>query len=56
MTGDYWGSSKENIKFITKYGIRFLFEIQCNRIISLEKCTWIQVQKIEDWNENSLEG
>ena len=56
VTGDSWYSSKENMKFITKYGIRFLFGIESNRIVSLKKGTWTQVQKIDDWNENSVDG
>ena len=56
VTGDSWYSSKENMKFITKCGIRFLFGIERNRIVSLEKGTWTQVQKIDDWGKNGLEG
>ena len=56
VTGDSWYSSKENMKFITKYGIRFLFGIERNRIVSIEKGTWVQVQKVENWNDNGVEG
>ena len=56
VTGDSWYSSKENMKFITKYEIRFLFGIECNRIISLKKGTWTQVQKIDDWAESVVEA
>ena len=43
VTGDSWYSSKENMKFITKYGIRFLFGIEGNMIVSIEKGAWVQV-------------
>ena len=56
ITGDSWYSSKENMKFITKYGIRFLFGIESNRIVSIEKGTWVQVQKIENWNDKGVEA
>ena len=56
VTGDSWYSSKENMKFIIKYGIRFLFGIECNRIVSIKKGAWVQVQKVENWNNNGVEG
>ena len=56
VTGDSWYSSKENMKFITKYGIRFLFGIERYRIVSIEKGIWVQVQKVENWNDNGVEG
>ena len=33
-----------------------MFGIERNRIVSLKKGTWTQVQKIDDWDENGLEG
>lgn len=56
VTGDSWYSSKENMKFIIKYGISFLFGIERNRIVSIEKGTWVQVQKVDNWDDNEAKG
>ncbi|MDP1371729.1 IS701 family transposase, partial [Acinetobacter lwoffii] len=36
ITGDSWYSSTGNLKTIRKYGIRFMFGIDCNRKVSPE--------------------
>ena len=54
VTGDCWYSSLENLKFIRKCGLGMLFGIEANRTVSLEKGSYCQVQKIENWDSNGV--
>jgi hypothetical protein len=49
VTGDAWYSSLENLKFVRKHGLSFMFGIDSNRIISIQKGSYIQVQELQDW-------
>ena len=49
ITGDSWYSSIGNMKFIRKRGFNFMFGIENNRTISIERCQYIQIQTLEDW-------
>lgn len=49
ITGDSWYSSIGNMKFIRKLGFKFMFGIENNRTISIERGQYIQIQKLEDW-------
>ncbi len=49
VTGDSWYSSLGNLKFIRKQGFNFMFGIESNRLISIERGQYIQVQTLEDW-------
>ncbi len=49
ITGDSWYSSLSNMKFIRKLGLNFMFGIENNRTISIERGQYIQIQKLEDW-------
>jgi hypothetical protein len=45
VTGDSWYSSKANLKMIKNHHQGFLFALESNRLISLEKGQWQQVQQ-----------
>lgn len=49
VTGDAWYCSLENLKFLRKQKLNFLFGIDNNRIISLEKGSYCQVQSLTEW-------
>ena len=49
VTGDSWYSSIGNMKKIRKLNLNFMFGIEMNRTISIERGQYIQVQKLEDW-------
>ena len=49
VTGDAWYASLENLKFLRKQQLNFLFGIDNNRLISIEKGTYQQVQSLTDW-------
>ena len=51
-TGDSWYSSIDNMKFIRKLGLKFMFGTESNRTISIERSQYIQIQKLEDWSED----
>lgn len=52
ITGDSWYASIGNMKFIRKLGIKFMFGIENNRTISIERSQYIQIQNLEDWLDN----
>ena len=52
VTGDSWYSSLQNLKFIRKQKLNFMFGIEGNRRISAVKGQYIQIQKLEDWENN----
>lgn len=52
VTGDSWYSSLPNLKFLRKQGLNFMFGVESNRRISIERGQYIQIQKLEDWSEN----
>ncbi len=47
VTGDSWYSSVNNLKTVKKHGLGMLFAVEANRLVSVVKGTWIQVQKLE---------
>lgn len=49
VTGDSWYSSLGNMKFIRRLGLNFMFGIENNRTISINRGQYIQIQKLEDW-------
>lgn len=54
VTGDSWYSSLENLKFIRKQQLNFMFGIENNRIVSETRGEYMQIQKFEGWSsENS---
>ncbi len=56
VTGDSWYSSLANLKFIRKQGLNFMFAIESNRLVSVERGQYIQIQTLEDWSgsENTV--
>lgn len=54
VSGDSWYSSLENLKFLRKQGLNSMFAVEKNRIISLEKGTYQQIQSIEQWPSTGL--
>ena len=47
VTGDSWYSCVKNLKTIKNHQLGFLFALEANRLISVEKGTWVQVQQID---------
>jgi hypothetical protein len=47
VTGDSWYSSVDNLKWIRNYPLGWLFALESNRTVSLEKGRWVQVQKLD---------
>ena len=47
VTGDSWYSGVSNLKLIRHYQLGFLFALESNRLVSLAKGTWSQVQSLE---------
>jgi hypothetical protein len=47
VTGDSWYSSAENLKTVKNHGLGLMFAVECNRIVSVEKGVWAQVQKLD---------
>jgi hypothetical protein len=44
---DSWYACAKNLKAIRNYGLGFVFAIKNNRLISVEKGNWQQVQPLE---------
>jgi hypothetical protein len=59
ITGDSWYSSTGNLKTIRKYGIRFMFGIDCNRKVSQKKdngfnCVYCQISIRVKWSGSKI--
>lgn len=54
VTGDSWYSSLENLKFIRSKKLNFMFGVESNRIISVERGKYIQIQKFEGWSSDNM--
>ena len=52
-TGDSWYSSANNLKAVKKHGLGMLFAVETNRLVSVVKGKWVQVQTL-DIPENGL--
>jgi hypothetical protein len=46
-TGDSWYSCEKNLKTVKNHGMGFMFAVESNRTVSIEKGTWVQVQKLD---------
>ena len=55
MTGDAWYSSLKNLKHIRKHGLNSLFGVEGNRLISLDKGSYVQAQSLEAYPSEGLE-
>jgi hypothetical protein len=49
ITGDSWYSGNDNLKFIRKLNMNFLCGVENNRLISIKRGKYIQIQTLEDW-------
>ena len=47
VTGDSWYSCVPNLKAVKKHGLGMMFGVEANRLVSVEKGTWLQVQKLD---------
>lgn len=47
VTGDSWYSSVKNLKQIKNHRLGFLFGVESNRLVSLEKGTWVPVRTLD---------
>jgi hypothetical protein len=52
VTGDSWYSGLMNLKHVRKSGLDFLFGIEKDRLISLEKGSYIKVSDMPEFAEN----
>jgi Transposase DDE domain len=46
-TGDSWYACEKNLKTVKNHQMGFLFAVESNRTVSLEKGAWTQVQKLD---------
>ena len=47
VTGDTWYSGTENLKSVKNHGLGLMFAVESNRTVSVEKGSWVQVQKLD---------
>lgn len=47
VTGDSWYSGTDNLKEVKHHHLGFLFALESNRIVSVEKGTWTQIQQLD---------
>jgi len=47
ITGDSWYSSLDNCKFLKHQELNFMFAIKNNRLVSIEKGTYLQIQPLD---------
>lgn len=47
VTGDCWYSGADNLKTVRNYLMGWLFALESNRLVSVSKGTWTQVQDLE---------
>jgi hypothetical protein len=52
VTGDSWYSSLRNMKKLRKLGLNFMFGLENNRTLSVERGKYTQIQKIEGWHDD----
>jgi hypothetical protein len=53
-TGDSWYSCEKILKTIKNHRMGLMFAIEANRTVSLEKGTWVQVQKLDAPDEGLM--
>ena len=54
VTADSWYASEQNLKTVKHHGMGFMFAVESNRTVSIEKGTWVQVQKLDIADEGLL--
>lgn len=55
VTGDSWYSSLDNLKFIRNQKLNFMFGIESNRMVSVMRGQYIQIQTFEGWSSGNIE-
>ena len=54
MTGDSWYSAVSNLKTVKYHRLGFLFAVESNRRVSVEKGRWVQVQQLDIPDEGRM--
>lgn len=54
VTGDSWYSCKQNLKAVKNHGMGFVFAIESNRTVSVQKGQWAQVQTLDVPSEGQM--
>jgi len=54
VTGDTWYSGTENLKSVKNHGLGSMFAVESNRTVSVEKGSWVQVQKLDILDEGLM--
>jgi hypothetical protein len=47
VTGDSWYSGLDNLKTVRDHALGFLFALESNRLVAVDKGSWVQVQQLE---------
>lgn len=47
VTGDSWYASIANMKALRKLNLQFMFGVENNRTVSIERGQYLQIQKLE---------
>ena len=47
VTADSWYACEKNLKTVKHHGMGFVFAVESNRTVSIEKGAWVQVQKLD---------
>jgi hypothetical protein len=54
VTADSWYACEKNFKTVKHHGMSFMFAVENNRTVSIEKGTWVQVHKLDIPEEGLL--
>lgn len=54
VTGDSWYSGADNLKRVKNHALEWLFAIESNRTVSVDKGQWTQVQKLDIPDDGQL--
>jgi DDE family transposase len=54
VTADSWYACEKNLKTVKHHGMGFVFAVESNRTVSIEKGTWVQVHKLDIPEEGLL--
>ena len=46
VTGDTWYACEKNLKTVRNHRMGLMFAVEANRVVSLQKGAWVQVQKL----------
>lgn len=54
VTGDSWYSSLGNLKFLRNQDLNSLFAVERNRLVSIEKGSYLHIQNVDNWSDNGV--